>query len=136
MAKNVYKNLVYTVILLFIDFFLLKLSFKYTISVFTKQNVLLNIYIPNFRTFRHFIKKLCSFLFLLKSYCFLYTGLSYYSDDILYTLVLQYITKHVCVCYPGSCVGWGGVGVADGDAFQSGPDPCVSCICENGHASR
>ena len=77
------KNLVYTVILLFIDFFLLKLSFKYTISVFTKQNVLLNIYIPNFRTFWHFIKKLCCFLFLLKSYCFLYTGLSYYSDDIL-----------------------------------------------------
>jgi len=77
------KNLVYTVIPLFIDFFLLKLSFKYTISVFTKQNVLLNIYIPNFRTFQHFIKKLYSFLFLLKSYCFLYTGLSYYSDDIL-----------------------------------------------------
>jgi len=55
---------------------------KYTLSVFTKQKVLLNIYIPNFKTFRHLIKKLYSFLFLLKSYCFLYTGLSYYSDDI------------------------------------------------------
>ena len=41
------------------------------------------MYIPNFRTFRHFIKKLYSFLFLLKKYCFLYTGLSYYSDDML-----------------------------------------------------
>jgi len=54
------KNLVYTVIL-FINFFLLKLSLKNTIRVFSKQNVLLNIYIPNFRTFRHFIKTLYSF---------------------------------------------------------------------------
>jgi len=64
--------------------FLLKLSFKYTISVLIKQNVLLNIYILNFRTFRHLIKKSYSFLFLLKSYCFLYTGLSYYSDGIMF----------------------------------------------------
>jgi len=89
------KNLVYTVILLFIDFFLLKLSFKYTISVFTKHNVLFNIYIPNFRKFRH----LYSFLFLLKSYCFLYTGLSYYSDEFILgsKTMLTKIDQNICM---------------------------------------
>jgi len=91
------KNLVYTVILLFIDFFLLNLSFKYTIRVFTKQNMLLNIYIPNFRTFRHFIKKLNSFLFLLKSCCFLYTELSYYSDDIWFYSIMTHIMEQLSV---------------------------------------
>ena len=59
------------------------------------ERVVKHIYIPNVRTFRQFIKKLYSFLFLLKSYCFLYTGSSYYSDDIKFTLLTTFFFEHL-----------------------------------------
>lgn len=40
------------------------------------------------------------------------------------------------MCHTGSCVGYLGEVVEDGEPFQPGPDPCVSCVCRKGTGDR